>query len=319
MPRRLALWFASLLLPGCSDFRECAEPPALATAPARLSETGLYADLAAGTLAAGVRAYEPEFALWSDGADKERWIQLPPGAVIDARDPDAWRFPAGTRLWKEFRRDGVRVETRMLEKLADEEWLALAYVWAEDGSDAFASPEGETDALGTPHDVPPAKACAACHGGTASGALGFSAIQLARPALPGELGLAELIDEGLIEPPPPRPQIPGDAAERAALGYLHANCGHCHNQARPPRAGPRCYDPENELDFLLRVDGGADVTATPTYRTAVGSVIKPGRPDHSALVRRISRRDDAAMPPLATEVVDPEGLEVVRAWISAMP
>ena len=30
---------------------------------------------------------------------------------------DSWRFPQGTKLWKEFTRDGVRVETRLLQKV----------------------------------------------------------------------------------------------------------------------------------------------------------------------------------------------------------
>ena len=44
-----------------------------------------------------------------DRAAKRRWIQLPEGATIDTSDMDYWQFPVGTKLWKEFVRDGVRV------------------------------------------------------------------------------------------------------------------------------------------------------------------------------------------------------------------
>ena len=84
-------------------------PPAqLSAVPARLTETGLYADLRADALAPGVLPYRPQFELWSDGASKRRWISLPPGTRIDTSDMDSWQFPEGTKLWKEFSRDNVR-------------------------------------------------------------------------------------------------------------------------------------------------------------------------------------------------------------------
>ncbi|MFN7134819.1 MAG: hypothetical protein ACK4N5_22255 [Myxococcales bacterium] len=42
------------------------------TGPERLSETGLYADFAARSLAPGVFEFTPRFELWSDGAEKRR-------------------------------------------------------------------------------------------------------------------------------------------------------------------------------------------------------------------------------------------------------
>src|SRR5262245_10833144 len=89
--------------------------------PPTLAATGLYADPATREIAADVMAFAPQYPLWSDGAAKKRWIRLPPGASIDGSDPDAWRFPIGTRLWKEFT-FGRRVETRFLERLPDGTW-----------------------------------------------------------------------------------------------------------------------------------------------------------------------------------------------------
>jgi hypothetical protein len=187
-------WLASLFAAalGCAHvsggYRRCDDVPApkLARLPQRLSETGLYGGHGIGILAAGVRAYRPRFELWSDGADKQRWVQLP-GAAIDTRDMDAWQFPAGTKFWKEFARDGRRIETRLLAKLgpAPGDWVGASYVWLADGSDAVLTPEGESDANGTNHDVPSAAQCFGCHGGASSRILGFSAIQLSDGA--GEL------------------------------------------------------------------------------------------------------------------------------------
>jgi hypothetical protein len=159
-----------------------------------------------------------------------------------------------------------------------------------------------------------------CHGGRKSRVLGFSAIQLSADPAPGELALRELIDTDRLTPPPASLfVVPGNSTERAALGYIHANCGHCHNQDRPPAEGPRCYDPENDLDFWLRVDRLGAPGATPTYESAIDHVVEPRDPDGSKLLRLVSRRGtDLHMPPLGTERVDDDGVKLLRAWIEGM-
>jgi hypothetical protein len=319
---------AALLLASCNIFetyRYCSalSPAQLSAVPARLSETGLYADLRTGALAPGVLPYRPQFELWSDGASKRRWIFLPPGTRIDTSDMDSWRFPAGTKLWKEFSLDNIRVETRLLQRIGPGEgdWVAMAYLWNDNNSEAVAVPDGLVDARSTTHDVPAANQCMGCHAGRAARALGFSAIQLSHDETPGELTLDALVSRGLVTAPPAgRLQLNAAADARAALGYLHANCGHCHNQERPPRSGLRCFDPESKLDLLLRAGDLGAVTQTAAYRTAVGDTIKPGDPGGSKVVKRMSSRHrfPPSMPPLATERVDDHGLAEVRAWIQGL-
>src|SRR5262245_31431150 len=62
----------------------------------RLSETGLFEDIAADRVGRDVLAYTPAFELWVGGASKRRWLRLPPGTRIDTSDLDAWQFPVGT-------------------------------------------------------------------------------------------------------------------------------------------------------------------------------------------------------------------------------
>jgi hypothetical protein len=279
------------MIPACDHYDVCdtPDPTVLAAAPQRLSETGIDG--------ADVIAYEPRFELWSDGAEKQRWIRIPPGADIDRTDMDDWRFPVGTRLWKQFSRDGVPIETRMLEKIApaDDAWLMVAYQWDEDGGDATIVPDGVANARGTTHDVPSATQCRGCHDGRHSRVLGYSAIQL---------------DTSLM--------LPGTEIDKAALGYLHANCSHCHNTARPARTGSRCYDPEHDFDFRLLTTQLATVEGTAVYRTAVGNVIQPGSPEHSHLVHLVSGRAGTRMPPLGTEVVDSAAVVLLERWIQAL-
>jgi hypothetical protein len=97
--------------------------------------------------------------------------------------------------------------------------------------------------------IPSRTDCLACHEGAAVPVLGFSALQLsadrdplaphAEPASGTDLGA--LVARGLLRNLPPAllKQPPRIAAatpiERAALGYLHGNCGHCHS--KPDEAG----------------------------------------------------------------------------------
>jgi hypothetical protein len=305
---------------GCQPYRTCdpVDEVAVAELPQRLSLTGLYAPETTRAIAPGVRNFRPRFELWSDGATKRRFIWLPPGTQIDTSDMDSWQFPVGTKVWKEFARAGARIETRLLQRLPGG-WIGLAYLWQKDGADAIAAPYGAIDVLGTPHNVPASNECNACHGGRRSHVLGFSAVQLARQAEDSALDLDELIRLGLIsDAPAVTPQVPGDEIEQAALGYLHANCSHCHNASRPKQGDSRCFDPENELDFLLRADEASTVSATRTYRTSA-DVIEAGQPDDSTLIDLVSQRSRfKQMPPLASEVVDDDAIVLLRRWIEEM-
>ncbi len=296
--------------------------------PTMLSQTGLYDDVPSGRLAPGVRTFEPRYALWSDGATKKRWVYLPPGSQIDTSDMDYWKYPAGTKLWKEFTRDGKRVETRLLYKTGADatSWFMMAFLWNDAQTDAMAVPDGVVDALGTPHDVPAQLKCLQCHNGLPDRALGLTAIQLAHDV--GEVNLGVLQREGrLTANGAAMYPLPGDATAQAALGYLHANCGGCHNAKSAVHV---------LVDMELRLTTATlgAVAMTPTYRTTVNVVpgmvymgdthrITPGDPTTSGVHIHMSGRSSATMtwkqmPPIGTEVVDATGLSAVDAWISAV-
>lgn len=287
--------------------------------PVQLSQLELYSDLRAGTVAASVRPYQPSFALWSDGASKRRWIRLPDGAQIDTSDMDAWRLPVGTELFKEFSVDGKRIETRVLRKVGrdDDAWAALSYVWNEAQDEATAAPEGVIDALGTRHDVPSARTCMACHGGRPERVLGFGAIQLAHDALSeSDITLDRLVAEQKLSSPPSAPiRVPGAPEDAAALGYLHANCGHCHDGGRPP--DPMYLRPPSYVDLSLRVNDLRSESSTRADRTA--KLLAMGLPaNHHLILRRMTTPGGAfmrRMPPLATEIPDQEGIALIAGWL----
>jgi hypothetical protein len=303
--------------------------------PQTLPETGLYADFAALRVDPSHLAFAPQYPLWTDGATKRRWISLPSGTAIDASDPDAWVFPAGTRLWKEFSFAGARVETRYLERKADGQWLYAAYVWSPNGREATLAPErGKRNAFalggGRAHTIPGVNDCKACHQGGRSEVLGFSALQLSPERDPNALlaegasgaDLRDLIEHGLLVGLPASfapPRITAaSATARAALGYLHGNCGHCHNERGPLsnvglflRQTPDAFSRAVATTFAHRMKKPA-----PGQSPDAVLRIEAGHPERSALLQRIASRYPALqMPPLGTALVDEAAVELLRRWI----
>jgi hypothetical protein len=310
--------------------------------PEVLRETGLYADFETLTVDPRHLGFAPQYPLWTDGAAKRRWISLPPGTSIDASDPEAWVFPVGTRFWKEFAFGGRRVETRYLERLADG-WRYAAYEWSPDGREAtLVSERGRRGAFpfgeGRAHTIPSVTDCKVCHEASRTAVLGFSLLQLSpdrdpaaphaeAPPAPG-VDLDWLVEAGLlvglpeaVRRDPPRIEA-ASADERAALGYLHGNCGHCH-------------DPAGKLAnvglFLRHAPaaagepGVASTVGRPVKDPAPGQSggavlrVEPGHPERSALVQRIASRWAALqMPPLGTELVDQEAVALIGRWVAAM-
>ena len=288
--------------------------------PTTLAESGLYAVGNTTTLGPGVLPFTPRFALWSDGADKQRWLWLPKGAQIDTTDMDFWLFPVGTKSWKEFSVDGKKIETRLLQKTA-EGWFSIAFAWNDAETDAVAVPNGVENARGTDHDIPKRDACAACHEGMPDRLLGVSAIQLSH-SKPG-VTIASLQTSGALSDPPSGDFGLPDTTEWNALGYLHANCGSCHN----PMAV--AFD-RVDLDLWLRAATLDSASDTGSYKSLVDVAltdtessltkrIAVGDPDQSGVILRMMLRgDEKAMPPLASEIPDDDGLMLMRTWISGL-
>jgi hypothetical protein len=298
--------------------------------------TGLYADWERKTLGPGVRAYDPGLHLWSDGAEKTRWIYLPLGTQIDTSDMDEWTFPYGTKLWKEFVVGGNRIETRMLWKRpasAIGGWYLTTYRWSADGSRADELTTGEANADGHGYQVPAQSLCVQCHAGRRDMVMGFEAVSLASPGA-GGLAMPALLTQKLLTAPPTSAlTIPGDAATTAALGYLHANCGTaCHN-----RGGGAA----SSIGFFMRLDVTTlgSVQTTDAWRTGMNvaayfavpaveqaKIFAPCSPQASAAYYRMSVRDGvntpyigSQMPPIASHLSDPNGLAIVAAWLNGQP
>jgi hypothetical protein len=303
-------------------FGDASDKPPV-TGPDHLQDTGLYADFASRTLASGVIAYTPRWEAWMDGAQSKRYLLLPPNGTIDTSSMDDWIFPVGTKAWQEIRVSGKLIETRHLWKVSDTQWWEVAYAWNADGTDAVAAPDGVPDALGTTHEVLNQGDCAECHSEVRDVLTGVSAIQLG--ASDGDGTLAALAAAGeLSSPPAPAYDVPGAGATKDALGYLHANCGHCHSsQSELAKQTPMRL----RLLTTETTPEQADAYRTSTFVTMKHPIppenviyaLVPGSPDWSGIAVRMARRDAFGMPPEGTVEVDDAGLATIRSWIASMP
>src|SRR5262245_17047218 len=131
--------------------------------PRKLSQTGLFASTKDHAPAKGLIPYSVNAPLWSDGAEKDRFLALPGDSQIEMdvvvypHGPDypdrGWRFPDGAVLVKTFSlpmRQGdptsqKRLETRILQHRKmpgnDDEygaqyWYGYTYLWNDEQTDA---------------------------------------------------------------------------------------------------------------------------------------------------------------------------------------
>src|SRR5262249_8703114 len=145
------------------------------------------------------------------------------------------------------------------------------------------------------------------------------------PFRESDLDLRALVERGLIRNLPEQlrelpPRISARTPlARAALGYLYANCGHCHNADGPlPSLGldfdQRRGAPDADRRVLASALGQSSHFALPGEATSLR--IAAGRPRESALAYRMASRAPAEqMPPLGTKLVDRQGLALIERWI----
>jgi hypothetical protein len=216
-----------------------------------------------------------------------------------------------------------------------DDFLYAAYQWRDDESEADHVPNGVDDVRGTAHDIPDVDSCTRCHGpyppggGLPSRYLGFAALQLSHNG-PGVTMASLSMAGALSQPAPAGFEVPGTPVEKAALGYLHANCGNCHNDSPSGLLFPA-------MDTFIKTSD-TTVDQTGTYTTVVDQAtqfyIKPptclmrvigGDPENSCVYDRMlqrgsdSMKNTAQMPPIATDVVDAVGAAEVSAWITSLP
>ena len=271
----------------------------------------------------GAIPYDVNTPLFSDYTIKERSIYLPPGTAMTWHDRDAFELPVGAAVIKTFSYPSQPLETRLLVRTAAG-WTGAAYV--HEGDDARLALAGAVIPTPTTRYVVPNKnQCRNCHAeyDDAIDLVGVKARHMNRDGQ-----LEDLVDAGLVVGAPPRESWPRapiasdpttGSLDARARAWLDINCAYCHNSRGGAARTSGLY-----LE-LEQTDLSAIGVCKPPVAAGNGSggrayAIVPGNPDASFLVYRLqSTEPDIKMPELGRNLVDAEGVALIREWIAAMP
>lgn len=297
--------------------------------PRALSDYGFFEggpDRPAATLI----PYSVRNPLFSDYAEKQRFIHLPDGARLGIDREGRVEFPLGTALIKSFGYRGGSggldmLETRVLLRREDG-WLALPYVWDANRTDAalkvagtripvtFADPSGARREIS--YAVPNKNQCKQCHSRNDRlepiGAVWQDMIfpragdreRVAdRASFPANALLASAVWDD--------PDAPITAR---AASYLEANCAHCHSREGAASNSGLYYDetlgPYAASGWRKRPVAAGRASGGFDY------VVAPGRPERSILTHRMNSVEPGiAMPEIGRATVHKEGVAVVAEWI----
>ncbi|GEM_PF-2043299 len=302
------------------------------TFPKRISESGCFGEKGKTK---GMIPYDVKAVLWTDGATKDRWIEIPPNTMIDVSDPAKLVFPEGSVLAKNFsfiiEDELVVKETRVMVKGAFG-WEFHTYKWNEDGSDADLLSEKDDAQLTTTfreeslqvrHLFPDRANCRMCHGLDLQ-VLGPRLDQMDKTfTIQGNAfdGLTLLKDvkyipaDAKVDVPIPDYEDESVSVEKRARAFLHTNCAHCHR--------PGGWKPSS-LEMDLRFETSFIDTKTCDIQASSGSIlvqnprISPGDAKGSVLYQRLTDLGLDQMPPIGRSVIPEAGAEVVKAWINNM-
>ena len=320
--------------------------------PVKLSDLGVFTDMATLSPAEGLIPYTVNSPLWSDRAIKTRWVALPNDGEFDSAEEqiefdafNEWKFPGGTVFIKHFDLpldlagdgDTIRLETRFFVMTDDGHGYGLTYKWNEDGTEAFLQGGGSSlDYLITENGAPaytqtwsfPSRAqCLDCHTTNAKYILGVKTHQLNGEQFYPDLGYAmnqleylnqyNVFDRNLSEPAayPKAYAIDDDEAdlETRIRSYLDSNCSSCH------RLGG-LNDVSMDFRFVL----------PPKFHNTIGIptqsresdpdrlLIEPGDHSRSELWIRDASMSENRMPPLARNLIDQPYIDALAEWIDQL-
>jgi uncharacterized repeat protein (TIGR03806 family) len=317
--------------------------------PRLLSQTGAFKDVRTLTPGDGLIPYDLNVSFWSDGASKSRWISVPnqnaENQKIKFSATGEWEFPPGTVFVKHFElliddtRLNVhrRLETRLIVLDSTGGVYGVTYKWRPDNSDAelLSTNLVESIPIHTASGIrthqwyyPSREDCRTCHTRLAGHVLGVKTRQLNRDlAYPSgvtdnqlrawnHIGLFDSqLDESALAnfSRLARSDDSSRTLEDRARSYLDANCSHCHRPNGTVASFDARYDTplaeQNLIKGPVLIDEGIDNA----------SIIAPNDIWRSIALVRMRTLEGFKMPPLAHQVSDRTGIDLIEKWVQSLP
>jgi uncharacterized repeat protein (TIGR03806 family) len=271
----------------------------------------------------GVEVLELASALFTDYAEKQRLLKLPPGRMMQIKDGGLPVFPEGTVLAKTFFyfKDAAKpalgrqiIETRLLV-LRKGTWNLAVYRWNAAQSDAYLLDAGAdipvswTDVHGRDRQInyhlPAQQECVQCH--QQSGRIVPIGPKIRNLNIEVQRAgktvsqLSYLIDRQVVSGISPEiaktlPAYPDihESLEKRARAYLEINCAHCHQPGGLAEA--------QALDLRFE---------TPLSRSGI-------REKQWNILSRTQTSGAGKMPAAGTTVLHREGISLLEAYLEAL-
>lgn len=296
--------------------------------PTLLSDWGCFQAGDITSFSSNVIPYNINALLWSDFANKERFMAIPDGTTIDVDNQGRFNLPVGSVVGKNFRLNGQLIETRLLlHHEAPHGWKGYSYEWNDTETEAtLLNGAKNKDFSGQLWHYPSRAQCDACHTTIAGFTLGPEIGQLNRTFVYPSTSIdanqlitledINVLTNTLTDAEKSTTFYAIDdiaySTERRSRSYLHSNCANCHQPGGP---GGGNMDLRMATPFAnTGICNKAPLGDTLGLNTPV--IVKPGDPDASVLVLRMEDLGQYRMPPLGSGIVDTQAMTVIRDWIS---
>lgn len=292
--------------------------------------------------------YEPASSLFTDYAQKKRFIWMPTGVQATYNgDGKILNFPVGTVLIKTFYYTTIQpanstqiIETRVMIRKSDG-WKFYEYLWNDAQTEAtlvtgadFVNGSSKTITFKKPNNeiitaqyrIPSDSECLACHKiNEIATPIGVKPQNLNKNytySAGSKNQLQKLLEQGYLA------SFPGsivstvdyrDTSKSLDLrvrSYLDANCAHCHqDQGRCDYRTIRfAFDQTTDPDKI-----GICLTADEIISPTLQKIVAPGNVSKSIMHYRTFTNDESErMPLLGRTIRHDEGLALLEQWIGSL-
>ena len=316
----------------------------IADPPSKLSDLGVFDDLATLDINSEFVPYTVNSPLWSDRAVKKRWMMVPSDGnrnsieeKISFSRSNGWKFPEGTVFVKHFAlplsldniEDVHNLETRFFVIGEGGQGYGITYKWDEDQKDATLLKWSDTEffdilvdgeiAYTQEWNYPSRSQCLTCHNASAGYVLGVNTHQI-NYGVGNDNMITFLADNDFfieeIDEPQKLPKSFGlfsDASLDVKIkSYLDSNCSSCHRPEGVPNVS---------MDLRLSNTHPTLFLDQPTESIASDGdrmIVWPGDHHMSELWVRDASLDENRMPPLGSNLIDQPYIDSLALWINGL-
>lgn len=291
----------------------------------------------------GVLPYKPISALFTDYAQKKRFVWMPNGTTATFEgDEQNLELPVGAVLIKNFYYENTLpsnstriIETRLMIRKSDG-WIFAEYIWNDDQSEAFLNMEGAYTSVSwlengvtksvPQYRIPSEVECLTCHKkGTTPIPIGIkpqslNSIYEYQTGIQNQL--SKWVAMGYLENNIPNSitsvvdyNDTSKSLDQRVRSYLDINCAHCHSDEG------QCSYRDLRLRFVdTTVAANLGICLTPVQPLdGVTGIVVPGNHERSAMYYMLNNNEGNTMMPLiGRTIIHQEGVALIQQWINSL-